>query len=269
MKVLSWNKFLLAIFFCFSVHADECNKIKDALRADENLSEETIFKLNEIIKKFNVTKEAEAKDLCKLNIIGKMLYQGNHFNKNEEAAENLFYFLSYKDYPEAQFNFSLLASKNLSHSPRDIINLLLGIYTKYIDDKEHNHLSSKAKLLLEGYVSNLNNTIKKCAQLKNKDNTCHSSYTNLTQKEIEDFYVFANDALINTNINFSEAMASGARRYYKKADTILAILSIGALAYSLSAPSFSSSGASNIPSGCGGFMKCGFEWNPMNLPQIQ
>jgi len=272
MKVLNWNKFLLTIFFCFSVHADECSKIKGTLEAGEDLSQETTLELNEIIKKFNATKQAEDKDLCNLNVIGKMLYQGNYFDKNVEAAENLFYFLSNKDYPEAQFNFSLLASKNLSHNPQDIINLLLGIYAKYISDSEYSHLSTKAKLLLEGYVGNLKNAITDCAQVKMKGNTCHPAFSKLTHAGAQELYLSANNALIKTNMNFYKTMAIGTQRQKEKWDTIMTIVSIGALAYSLSAPSYSSPGTSYAPSDpCGGFLTagCGFEWNPMNLPQIQ
>ena len=217
-------------------------------------------------------KQAEDKDLCNLNVIGKMLYQGNYFDKNVEAAENLFYFLSNKDYPEAQFNFSLLASKNLSHNPQDIINLLLGIYAKYISDSEYSHLSTKAKLLLEGYVGNLKNTITDCAQVKMKGNTCHPAFSKLTHAGAQELYLSANNALIKTNMNFYKTMAIGTQRQKEKWDTIMTIVSIGALAYSLSAPSYSSPGTSYAPSDpCGGFLTagCGFEWNPMNLPQIQ
>jgi organic radical activating enzyme len=59
---------------------------------------------------------------------------------DQKKAEEIFYSLSNKDYPEAQFNFAWAMSKKDDQNPKDVINLALGIHHKYISDKKNNHI---------------------------------------------------------------------------------------------------------------------------------
>lgn len=140
--------------------------------------------------------------------------------------------------------------------------------------------------MLNDYIEDLSNKVESCHSdadlggyvvdkekeasliLKNKQ-ICQSTYLKLTLQEANEIVVTSRNAIFKTNNDFQREIQIGAYETRQTADVLIAILSVGALVYALSSPSYTSSNTSFTPdSGCGGFIQCGFSWNPMNLDQI-
>jgi len=222
--------------------SEQCNKIKERIKLNQVLDDQEITLLNKTIYDFNQNSLVKEEQYCELNLIGKMMYKGFYFEQDIDTATKIFHHLSEKGYPKGQFNFALAMTKNKEANTEEVATFLLGIYTANLSDNNTSHLSKKARILLDNYLEgSANQSVKYKTKI----------------------------AMSKVNVNFFNEIRTKGAIYNNKVNNIRTILAIGTLVYSLSAPSFSSSGASNIPSGCGGFMKCGFEWNPMNLPQIQ
>ena len=277
------------LFICNLSFASECKNIDEQLKSSDGLSVQTKQELNEVINQFNATQNIESKNYCKLNIVAKLFYKGEYFKHDEEISEKLFYFLANKNYPQAQFNLALLGTRKSEQNPKEIINLLLGIYSKYLRYNDYSHISGKVRILLNDYIEDLTNKVDAChfktatgadlgdyvdkekeARLISKNwQLCKETYSKLTSKEANEIVVSTRNALFKTDTDFRREIQWETYENRQKEDALLALLYIGAFVYTLSVPSHTPSGTSFIPdSGCGGFIQCGFSWNPMNLPQI-
>lgn len=235
VKKLSFNRFsFLLIFFAFSAFGKDCEEIKKNLLTDTQLSAED---------KVTINKGIESKDSCYLNLMGTFLYEGKFFDKDQTKAEEIFYALSKKDYPEAQFNFAWAMTKKDDQNPNDVMNLLLGIHHKYINNREKIHLSSKARDLGRRYLAELPNKIYHCSLDK-----CKFPISKFTEASVEEMRVNFEESIKVSTINYIDALEKHAYEIKNNTDTLVAILSLGAMAYSMS-PGYSAPSGSAQPPG--------------------
>lgn len=258
VKILSFSSFLIVLLFAsFNVFSKECEDVKKTLLSDAQASLED---------KTNFNKGVEAQDACYLNLMGILLYEGKHFGKDQKKAEEIFYTLSNKDYPDAQFNFAWAMSKKEDQNPKDIINLALGIHHKFISDKKNNYLSSRARDLGRIYIETLPQKISNCSL----DN-CKFPISKITVSEVNELKASFEDAIKASTINHVDAIEKRSAEIKKNSDTIVAILSIGVMAYGAASASSYSGGnpTTNIPSGPNPWYNYGQGFgNPLNLPQF-
>lgn len=227
MKKLNFNKFsFLFIFVAFSALGKDCEEIKKNLSTDTQISAED---------KMTINKGIESKDSCYLNLMGTFLYEGRFFDKDQTKAEEIFYALSNNDYPEAQFNFAWAMTKKDDQNPNDVINLLLGIHHKYLNNRNKIHLSSKARDLGRLYLAELPNKIYHCSL----DN-CKYPISKFTLSSIEEMKVNFEENIKTSTINYIGTLEKRTAEIKENTDTVFALLSLGVMAYSI-APSYTAS----------------------------
>jgi len=243
MNQLSFNKLLLC-FLCLLapslVFSKECSEIRKIF-----LSE---VRPNELeIKEFE--KGVAEDNLCFKNLMGVLFYEGKFFDKNQKRAEQIFYDLSNKNYPEAQFNFAWTMTKRDDQNPENVVTLLLGIFSKYVDDPINSHLASKTRDLGRLYIEELRQKNINCS----KDSKCPPFYKSLSYSKIEEmknaFELNIKDATFKAAGTFLENKRLEEDRVRERDDIIIGILSLGMLAYSLSSSPRTVSPRANIPSG--------------------
>ena len=255
VKILSFSNFsFILLFIACAALGKDCEDVKKILLSDAQISAEdkTIF-----------NKGVEAQDSCYLNLMGILLYEGKHFDKDQKKAEEIFYSLSNKDYPEAQFNFAWAMSKKDDQNPKDVINLALGIHQKYISDKKNNHLSSKARDLGRLYIDALPQKIYNCTLDK-----CKYPISKITPSAISELKTTFEDAIKISTLEHADAIQKRSAEIKENSDTIVAILSLGVMAYSAGSQSYSAPGARSAPAqGPNPWYNYG-TGNPLNLPQF-
>jgi hypothetical protein len=222
VKILSFSSFsFLLLLFTFSAFAKDCEDIKKSLLVDSQISAED---------KVTFNKGIESQDSCYLNLMGTFLYEGKFFDKDQTKAEEIFYALSNKDYPEAQFNFAWTMTKKDDQNPNDVINLLLGIHHKYLNNKKKIHLSSKARDLGRLYL----------AELPNKIYNCKYPISKFTLASVEEMKVNFEENIKASTLNYIDLLEKRTAELKENTDTIFALLSLGVMAYSIS-PGYTSS----------------------------
>ena len=268
--MLIFNRLLiLIIFFASPVFSFECEVLKDKVLVKKNLTSDEIEHIKIKIK---------ADDLCFQNLVGIMTYVGNYYPKDKLKAAQIFHQLSQKNYPDAEFNYAMAATKRLDQIPEDVLVYIVGIYHKYAGSGNRGigryhggdteiEISILAKNLGKKYIKSLNSLSEQC----NKNDSCTLEMKNLDAKKIKsiekDFYVAINNASQDIGIkryNLSQESKS-------KADTLVLVLSLGAAAYALSSSynyNYTSTNSTVNSNACGGWFRCGFEWNPLNLNQM-
>ena len=201
VAILNSNKLILIlilILFSTEVFAKDCIDLKNSFL---NLNNYTDIGLLE---------EGVAKDdLCLKNLMGVMIYRGIYFQKDEDRAEKIFYDLSNKKFPESQFNFALVLTKKKNQKPEDIIFLLLGIYSSYIEDRSNSHIASLARDLGRQFIQNLTIPLDKKSEIETK----------------------FEDAIKTSQFNVAQNRFSLVRVSREKFDTFMTFVSLGALAY--------------------------------------
>lgn len=215
LKSLDFSKlfFLIILFSPLGAYSKDCPGLKDSILTNpSSIQDEDLKELN---------KGVDADNLCFKNILGIMAYKGIHFPQNKDRAQQIFYDLSNKDYPEAQFNFALLLSERDNQNPVEVASLLLGIFNKYLRDTKNIHLALKARDLGYSYVDNLQASPK------------------LKLDDIKDIKEKFENGIKTPSIKFAQDLEAQANASKEQLDNVMMILSIGMLAYGIT---------SNIPS---------------------
>jgi hypothetical protein len=176
------------------------------------IKDEDLKELNSGIDKNN---------LCYKNLLGIMFYKGIYFPQDKDRAQQIFYDLSNKEYPESQFNFALLLSEAENQNPVEVASLLLGIFNKYLRDTKNIHLALKARDLGYSYIDNLHNSPK------------------LKLENIKDIKEKFENGIKTPSIQFAQDLEIQANASKEQLDNVMMILSLGMLAYGIT---------SNLPS---------------------
>jgi hypothetical protein len=196
---------LFLLFFGNFAVAKDCNELKTVFfNTTQTQNDLDDFK-----------KGVDANDLCYKNLMGVLLYEGLYFPKDIPRAESIFFDLSNKGNPEAQFNFAWVQSKKPDQNPNDVLYLLLGIHSKYIADVDNAHLSTKARNYGRMFLNDLG-TAKFGDTTKLKDD-----FENSIRKTIIDFSISAQTRKDKINQN---------------TDNLVAVFSIGLAVYGATAP---------------------------------
>jgi TPR repeat protein len=138
-KFHRWFFLVLSIVLsgnCFSV---TCEELKNKFNSLEKNSTNIYQSLQEY------ERLAQSGDSCAKNIIGRIFYEGVFVSKDRERAKAIFLNLTNSGYPGAMFNLAYALSEDQNPDYTLISNLLLGIYSKYITDKEYSALAVKAR----------------------------------------------------------------------------------------------------------------------------
>lgn len=260
---LNFNKiiFLLSFLISFNLFAKDCDELKKIILSNGYADSD--------IKELQIG--IEANNECMKNLLGIMLYNGIHFPEDQSRAEKIFYDLSEKNYPEAQFNFALTMTKRTDQDPFNVINLISGIFFKYAEDRKVSHLSSLARDLGRKYTESLRDLSNKCNENKISFNKCDSKLRTLTQDDINKLTLKYEETIRDAQVIIANNRIQFAAKSKDQADTFMTILAIGALVYSASSASSYSGGnsAPNIPSGPNPWFNYGQGFgNPLNLYQF-
>lgn len=94
-------------------------------------------------------------DLCAKNLVGRLYYEGRHFSKDLERAHSIFYELSERNYPPAQFNLAYKLSNDEEVDPRVVVSLLQGIVVSYVGTNDYGKLASNARELGRQYLEKI------------------------------------------------------------------------------------------------------------------
>jgi hypothetical protein len=196
---------LFFMFFCNFSFSKDCNELKSVfLDKSQTQNDMDEFK-----------KGVDAGDLCHKNLMGVLLYEGIFFPQDISRAESIFFDLSNKGNPEAQFNFAWIQSKKADQNPNDVVYLLLGIHSKYISDVDNAHLSTKARNYGRIYLRDL-----------------PSGKYGDTNKLRDDF----ESSVKKTILDFSSAIQTRKDRINQNTDNLVAVFSIGLAVYGATAP---------------------------------
>lgn len=221
MKILSFSSFsFLLLFFTFSALAKDCNELKTVFfNTTQTQNDLDDFK-----------KGVDTNDLCYKNLMGVLLYEGLYFPKDIPRAESIFFDLSNKGNPEAQFNFAWAMSKKDDQNPTDVINLVLGIHYKYISDKKNNHLSSKARDLGRFYLAELPNKIYHCSL-----DDCKYPISKITASAVIELKGTFEDAIKISTLRHVDAIEKRSAEIKENTDNLVAVFSIGLAVYGATA----------------------------------
>jgi hypothetical protein len=264
MKISKCSSFFLLAFVLFS-HislSEECTSIKDKILSQSDFSQANLTALKTGV---------DSDNQCFKNLMGIMLYNGLYFDKDEDRAEKIFYDLSNRNYPEAQFNFGLALTKKYDQDPENVIVLLLGIYKKYGgSDKTESHLASKARNLARFYVDNLNSLVADC---KIKTVKCSKGFSSINDNTIQNISNKLEVSLSNSQFEIASDAVSKSKAFFQKYDDVMTIVAIGTLVYGVTAASSYSGGggvgAPGVPSGTNPWFNYGQGFgNPLNLYQF-
>lgn len=244
MRNQVFNKTLILFFIFISfANAKDCSSLKNAFLTS-SYSESDLREIQTGI---------EADNICLKNVMGIMLYKGIYFKKDKDRAEKIFYDLSNKNYPEAQFNFAWAMSERGDQKPLDVISLLLGIYSKYLTDQESAHLSIKARKLGYAYIDELKAT------------------GSLNSPDLNELISKYDASIKNTNDQFTLLMQQRMAQARSDMDNIVALAYLGMFAYKLGGmvPSNAGSSATNIAASPNPWFNYGQGFgNPLNLYQF-
>jgi hypothetical protein len=143
---------VLAVFASYGVaHASEgnCEVLKNFFtetRPKDAQFTNAIKNLDLLIQK---------NDYCAKNLLGRVYYEGLNFAKDDSKAYAIFFDLSERNYPAAQFNLAFLLSKHKGSDPEVTLTLLQGLVVNYTGHSENGHVARKARDLGREYISNL------------------------------------------------------------------------------------------------------------------
>ncbi|MEA9567534.1 hypothetical protein [Polynucleobacter sp. AP-Nickl1-40-C4] len=91
-------------------------------------------------------------DMCAKNLFGRLEYEGQYFPKNDSNAKRIFIDLSNQGYPPAMFNLAYIQAIDKSSNPEEVLGLLLGIYSSYVDSKDYGALARKSMEYGRSYI---------------------------------------------------------------------------------------------------------------------
>jgi hypothetical protein len=222
----NFNKFiLLLLLVSCNLFAKDCVELKKTILSDSIYLDPDIKELQ---------KGIESNNECMKNLFGIMLYNGLYFSQDQSRAESIFYDLSNKNYPEAQFNFALAMTKRTDQDPHVVINLISGIFFKYAEDKQSSYLSSLARDLGRKYTESLLSLTNKCKENKNSFNQCNPVLRSISADDIDNISSKYEDAIRDAQSIIANNRVKLHAESKDQADTLVAILSIGIMAYNLS-----------------------------------
>jgi hypothetical protein len=104
-------------------------------------------------KVFALTQLVAADDLCAKNLVGRMYHEGIFFDPDRKRALTIFYDLANRRYPRAIFNYAFVLSQDPDTDMNLVVNLLLGIYSNYLLDKNNFQLAIKARDFARDLIS--------------------------------------------------------------------------------------------------------------------
>ena len=261
-----YSKYFLMVLCVFSLssYADyasfskakktNCDYFKEDVLKSKQADQAQLSKLESEIKKDN---------FCYQNLMGIMIYKGIHFKKDEIKAKKIFYQLAEKNYPEAQFNFAWTLTKDYNQDPLEVMQFLTGIFISYHNEHGSKHIAEKSVFLARKYLDNyLLAQPQICSHEK-----CSENFTEHNEDSInkirQEF-----DKLVASNVHeYMTARRTEHIAFKKNEETVMFILSLGALAYTATVPSSAPSTYNSTQSGSEWF-KNGINWNPLNLNQF-
>lgn len=240
---LTFNRaFLFITLFCFltslPAFADSCDFFKKKFLAENQFSEADMLK-------FKSEVESE-ESLCSKNLLGILFYKGLYFKKDTEKAEQIFFDLSNKGYPESSLNFALLMSKRTDQNPSNVIALLLGIYKSFASDEQNSHLASKARDVARAYVEKLPEMANQCNALAKQ--ACDESFAQLNSADVESISNTFELSLRNLQAEVALNAMNETRAARERVDNVMSLLGIGLLAYNAASIARVGNASFNSPS---------------------
>lgn len=212
---------LVCLFLSGPAFADNCSILKKKFLIDNQFSEADLEKLKAEVEVEHA--------LCTKNLLGIMLYRGIYFERDIEKAEQIFFDLSSKGYPEASLNFALLMSRRTDQNPSNVIVLLLGIYKTYASDKRNSHLASKARDIARAYLEKLPDISSQCNQLEQQ--ACSEEFAKLSDADIKILSGTFEYVLRDMQAVVAVNSVKETRAAKERVETFITLFSIGLMAY--------------------------------------
>lgn len=97
----------------------------------------------------------DADDLCAKNLTGRLYFEGVQLPQDKVKAKQIFIDVSNRAYPPGMFNLAYAMSQENPSDPDAVLNLLLGIYAVYVENKEYGYLASKSADFGRSYIQTL------------------------------------------------------------------------------------------------------------------
>jgi hypothetical protein len=266
---LGYSKFfsLLLFVLSFNLFADEkkyafgddssCSTLKRDILKSKSPSKKQLSELETNIKK---------DDFCYQNLMGIMIYQGIYFTKDQTKAKKIFYQLADKNYPEAQFNFGWTLTKDPEQDPEKLIQYLTGVFIKNQQDQGSKNIAEKAVYLARKYLDSYPiSQPQECSQEKCTEKSLMSH----SKDRIDKIRTQFNKSIEKHTYDSAVRQFNENREWRENLGTVMAILSVGVLAYNLTTPSIpNTQNIQNINHSGSEWFKNGTNWNPLNLNQF-
>ncbi len=232
-----------SLLFLSVCNASECIDLKNKISNGQDLTYEEKRNINKYLIP-DASNHLDSKSNCYRNLLAILLYKGKYLKQDKVLAEKIFYEVGNNGYPEGLFNFAMAMSKRDDQKQEDILQLMLGVYWSNIN-KDTSYLSEKMRVLIINYLDKVEDKLVK-------------------QR--------AETAMKTNHETIAEANNPGQVRYIKDNtwDIIMAVVSVGAIAYGLSSASgYSSGGQAASSTTPNPWINWGQGFgNPLNLPQI-
>ena len=159
-KVFKLSLLLTALTSAGLCFADAC----DDMKAEVNNLTKSSTNLNASISK--IESKALNGDNCAKNIIGRLFYEGKIVGKDRARAKAIFADLTNLGYAPSSFNLAFAISEEDNPNLELISNLLVGIYSKFITDKENSAIASKARDFGYDFFASMNSETGRNAKLQ-------------------------------------------------------------------------------------------------------
>lgn len=247
---------LLLLFPLLSWGAD-CESVKKVFQQDG------LYQSSDIVE---LKKGVDRGDMCFKNLMGIMVYKGIYFPKDISRAEDIFSDLSNEGYPEAQFNYALLMTKKLDQDPELIVNLIIGIYYKYSDNKKSSIIASDARDLGRKYTESLPELAASC---NGKEKSCGAYFSKLNLSDIARIQDSFNNAVRDAQYSVAAKRLNLSNETEKQANTLITILSLGLLIYNLNVPTYSNGASAPSINGTEVWLDKSFGRRPLHLNTYQ
>lgn len=223
MKNLILNSIWCFCFFFNLAFSATCDELKDKILKSNGTDKKALTELK--------SKESDP-NLCYKNVLGIMLHEGIVFEKDIEKAGEIFTDLTKQGYKEAQYNLGLALAKRNDVHPERIIQFLLGNYVTFLnEEKDNKMLAKKTRQYLMSYVyDDLPIKHQECV----KSNDCNEFFSNITQDKLEEVQKKTEFSINYLGGSYSVKKYSEVQAENKKADAIVAILTLGVSIYNIS-----------------------------------
>lgn len=219
--------FFITIFVMTSATAmASCESLKEKFSSQARPSSQSFGEMNELIKN---------DDLCVKNLVGRLNYQGQHFEKNVERAHAIFYELSERNYPPAQFNLAYLLVNEGDTDPKVVIALLQGLYVSYIGTNDYGKLASNARDMGRQYLDDVTANCRSPERCSEKHG--------YSREEIGHVKNEFNNVVRLATYNKAAEIVQATQELRNTADAFVGILSLGMAAYSVGAARAANSAA--------------------------